>query len=153
MLSGGISALVTDQLTATLTFRLLGPAPLTEDGLVKSDTAFTSFIQRSKNGDFASTNFLTDAYFFRALNRVLAGKESEALTQLADMKKEFGIRNPNIYVYQLFYKTNDKTTEIDRYIPAVTLIDATTKYIQDNPGRLPAAQSELARQLLSSTKS
>jgi hypothetical protein len=42
VLTGGISARITDELIATLTFRLLGPAPLTEDGLVKSDSAFTT---------------------------------------------------------------------------------------------------------------
>ncbi|MBI5320019.1 hypothetical protein [Bradyrhizobium sp.] len=123
------------------------------DNIPKSDTAFTSFIQRSNNGDFASQNFLTDAYFFKALNRILVGKENETLAQLADMKGGLGTRNPNIYVYQLFYKTRDKTTEVDRYIPAQTLIEATVKFIQANPGRLPEAQSELAKQLQSLTKS
>jgi hypothetical protein len=123
------------------------------DNIPKSDEAFKRFIERSKANAFASADFLTDAYFFKALNRILVGKEQEALAQLADMRKEFASRNPNIYVYQLFYKTKDKSTEIDRYIPALTLIDATTRYIQENPGRLPAAQSDLAKQLLSSTKS
>jgi hypothetical protein len=51
--TGGISALVTDELIATLTFRLLGPAPLSEDGLIKSDTAFTSnFLLRYQLGRF-----------------------------------------------------------------------------------------------------
>ena len=31
------------------------------DSIPKSDTAFTNFIKRSKNGDFPNTNFLTDA--------------------------------------------------------------------------------------------
>ena len=54
--TGGISALVTDELIATLTFRLLGPAPLTEDGLIKSDTAFTSnFLLRYQIGRFTFT--------------------------------------------------------------------------------------------------
>ncbi len=54
--TGGISALVTDELIATLTFRLLGPAPLTEDGLIKSDTAFTSnFLLRYQLGRFTFT--------------------------------------------------------------------------------------------------
>jgi hypothetical protein len=123
------------------------------DNIPKSDEAFKSFIERSKANAFASADSLTDAYFFKALNRILVGKEQEALAQLADMKKEFASRNPNVYVYQLFYKTRDKSTEIDRYIPALTLIGATTSFIQENPGRLPAAQSELAKQLLSSTKS
>ena len=73
-----------------------------------------------------------------------------SLKLLAQMKKTLGPRASNVYVYQLFYKTRDKSTEIDRYIPASVLIDATTQFIKDNPGRLPDAQSELARQLLAS---
>jgi hypothetical protein len=54
--TGGISALVTDELIATLTFRLLGPAPLTEDGLVKSETAFTTnLLLRYQLGRFTFT--------------------------------------------------------------------------------------------------
>ncbi len=123
------------------------------DSIPKSDTAFTNFIKRSKNGDFPNTNFLTDASFFKALNRILVGKEKEALAQLDDLRKELGNSSPNIYVYQLFYKTRDKTTEVDRYIPAQSLIDATVKFIQANPGKLPEAQSDLAKQLLSPSKS
>jgi hypothetical protein len=123
------------------------------DTIPKSDIAFTNFIRRSKDGEFQNSNFLTDASFFKALNRILVGKENEALAQLADMKKELGASSPNVYVYQLFYKTKDKSTEVDRYIPAQALIDATVKFIQANPGQLPGAQSDLAKLLLSPTKS
>ena len=65
VLTGGISALVTDELIATLTFRLLGPAPLTEDGLIKSETAFTTnLLLRYQLGRFTFTgqilNLLND---------------------------------------------------------------------------------------------
>jgi outer membrane receptor protein involved in Fe transport len=54
--TGGISALLTDELIATLTFRLLGPAPLTEDGLIKSETAFTTnLLLRYQLGRFTFT--------------------------------------------------------------------------------------------------
>ena len=54
--TGGVSALVTDELIATLTFRLLGPAPLTEDGLIKSDSAFTTnLLLRYQLGRFTFT--------------------------------------------------------------------------------------------------
>jgi hypothetical protein len=54
--TGGISALVTDELIATLTFRLLGPAPLTEDGLIESETAFTTnLLLRYQLGRFTFT--------------------------------------------------------------------------------------------------
>ena len=56
VLTGGISALVTDELIATLTFRLLGPAPLSEDGLIKSETAFTTnLLLRYQWGRFTFT--------------------------------------------------------------------------------------------------
>jgi outer membrane receptor protein involved in Fe transport len=39
MVTGGVSALITDNLTATVTVRHLGPSPLTGDGLIKSRAA------------------------------------------------------------------------------------------------------------------
>jgi hypothetical protein len=120
------------------------------ENIAKSDAAFTSFIQRSEARTFASFDFVTDAYYFRALNRILVGKEDEALKQLSDMKAKLGSRAANIYVYQLFYKAKDKSTEIDRYVPSPVLINATLLFINVNPGRLPDAQSELAKQLLAS---
>ena len=54
--TGGISALITDELIATLTFRLLGPAPLSEDGLTQSETAFTTnLLLRYQLGRFTFT--------------------------------------------------------------------------------------------------
>jgi hypothetical protein len=61
--TGGISALVTDDLIATLTFRLLGPAPLTEDGNVKSETAFTTnFLLRYQLGRFTFTGQIINLF-------------------------------------------------------------------------------------------
>jgi hypothetical protein len=74
--TGGISALVTDELIATLTFRLLGPAPLTDDGAIKSETAFTTnLLLRYQLGRFTFTgqiiNLFNNAdndiqYFYRS---------------------------------------------------------------------------------------
>ena len=61
--TGGISALVTDELIATLTFRLLGPAPLTEDGLIKSETAFTTnLLLRYQLGRFTFTGQILNLF-------------------------------------------------------------------------------------------
>jgi hypothetical protein len=86
VITGGISALVTDELIATLTFRLLGPAPLTEDGLIKSDTAFTTnLLLRYQLGRFTFTgqilNLLNNAdndiqYFYASR---LPGEPAEGI--------------------------------------------------------------------------
>ena len=56
MVSGRISALVTDSLSTTLTLRYLGPAPLTQDGLVRSKANLdTNFLIRYRLGRFTFT--------------------------------------------------------------------------------------------------
>jgi hypothetical protein len=61
--TGGISALVTDELVATLTFRLLGSAPLTEDGAIKSETAFTTnLLLRYQLGRFTFTGQILNLF-------------------------------------------------------------------------------------------
>jgi hypothetical protein len=61
--TGGISALVTDGLIATLTFRLLGPAPLSEDGAIKSETAFTTnLLLRYQLGRFTFTGQILNLF-------------------------------------------------------------------------------------------
>jgi outer membrane receptor protein involved in Fe transport len=56
MMTGGISALITDSLSATLTARYLGPSPLTQDGLVRSEAALdTNFLVRYHWGRFTFT--------------------------------------------------------------------------------------------------
>jgi hypothetical protein len=114
------------------------------DNIRKSDDAFTSFIQRAEAQSFGTFDFIADAYYFRALNRILVGKEGEALTQLADIRAKVGY---SVYIYQLFYKTGDKSTVVDRYLPTPVLVDATVKFIKEKPGSLPDGQSELAARL------
>ena len=61
--TGGISALITDELIATLTFRLLGPAPLSEDGLTQSETAFTTnLLLRYQLGRFTFTGQIINLF-------------------------------------------------------------------------------------------
>ena len=63
VLTGGVSALITDELIATLTFRLLGPAPLSEDGLIKSETAFTTnLLLRYQLGRFTFTGQIINLF-------------------------------------------------------------------------------------------
>jgi hypothetical protein len=112
------------------------------DNIKNSDDAFNSFIQLAETQTFATFDFINDAYYFRALNRILVGKEDEALTQLSQFRAK-----GDVYVYQLFYKKGDKSAVIDRYFPASVLVDATMKFIKDRPGKLPEAQSELAARL------
>lgn len=56
MMTGGISAMITDEWSATLTARYLGPSPLIEDGSVKSKSALeTNFLLRYRVGRFTFT--------------------------------------------------------------------------------------------------
>jgi len=63
VLSGGISALMTDDLTATLTVRSIGPSPLIEDGSVKSrPSTLANFLMRYQIGRFTLTGELLNVF-------------------------------------------------------------------------------------------
>ena len=56
MMTGGISAMITDSFSATFTARYLGPSPLTQDGAIKSHAALdTNFLIRYRWGRFTLT--------------------------------------------------------------------------------------------------
>jgi hypothetical protein len=56
MVTGGISALITDNLSTTFTLRYLGPSPLTQDGVISSKADLdTNFLIRHQWGRFTFT--------------------------------------------------------------------------------------------------
>jgi len=59
MVTSGISAMITDNLSATFTLRYLGPSPLTQDGRIKSQADLdTNFLVRYQWGRITLTGQL-----------------------------------------------------------------------------------------------
>ena len=114
-----------------------------------SNKAFDAFWEKTSKDGFISKEFDADARYFRALNDVLQQKEPQAIERLTALKSALG-RDQLIYVYQLFKNppSTPSPVSIDRYIAADILISETINFISKNPGRLPAAQADLANQIL-----
>lgn len=67
MLTAGVSALISDDLTITVTMRRLGPAPLIEDASVKSRPAtLANFLLRYRLGDMMFTGEVLNVFNNRA---------------------------------------------------------------------------------------
>lgn len=67
MLSGGISALITDDLTATMTIRSIGPAPLIEDGSQMSkQSTLANFLLRYRMGRYTITGEILNLFDSKA---------------------------------------------------------------------------------------
>jgi hypothetical protein len=63
MMTGGISAMITDNVSATFTARYLGPSPLTQGGLINSRSAVdTNFLMRYRWGRFTFTGQILNLF-------------------------------------------------------------------------------------------
>jgi hypothetical protein len=118
-----------------------------EDFLNRSNAAFDSYVRRAANSEFVSSEFDADALFYRALNGVLLGQEPDTVSRLKRLTSKLP-QDQTIYVYRLFHHSGGPAESVvDRFVPARALVEAVVDFIQANPGKLPAAQAELAGRL------
>jgi hypothetical protein len=93
-----------------------------------SDKAFEQYMDQAKGGAYRRPAFLHDAFFYRALNQVIAGKPAQAIELL---KRIPDTDDDRIYVYQFFY-SKDEDTIVDRTVNGGRLIKATIDYLSNN---------------------
>jgi hypothetical protein len=96
--------------------------------LAGSDKAFEQYMDQARAGAYRRPAFLHDAFFYRALNQVIAGEPRRAIALL---KQVPDTQDERIYVYQFFY-SKDEDTIVDRTIDGRRLIEATIDYLADN---------------------
>jgi hypothetical protein len=97
--------------------------------IADSSRAFEGHIVRAERGDFLKTDDLAAAYFFRALNGVLANNKADALEWLSRGGAKFSDAD-RVYIYQLVFST-DGTIVVDRYVPAKSLFLLATNLFKD----------------------
>ena len=118
-----------------------------EEFLRRSNAAFNSYLERASRNEFVSMEFDADALFYRALNGILLGQEQDTVNRLKQLTPKLS-KDQTIYVYRLFsHSGGPAESVVDRFIPAPALTAAVLNFIQENPGKLPAAQTELAKRL------
>jgi hypothetical protein len=99
---------------------------LNESLLGESAKVFGDYIDRATNGAFRRATFVYDAYFYRALNQVIAGQPDKAIRLLKQIPDT---PDDRIYVYQFFY-SRDRDTVIDRTIDGRRLAERTIRHIE-----------------------
>lgn len=114
---------------------------LNDSLLGESTKVFGDYIDRAANGAFRRATFMYDAYFYRALNQVIAGQPEQAVRLL---KQVPDTPDDRIYVYQFFY-SRDRDTVIDRTIDGGRLVDRMIRHIQKFGNEAIERQSELVR--------
>jgi hypothetical protein len=110
-----------------------------------SNSAFESYIARAERGDFIKTDNLAAAYYFRALNGVVAGDKKDNMAWLDKGGAKFS-DSDRVYIYELFFSTN-RDVVLDKYFPAKTLFSTTTNFIKDSASFSVDRQGDLVKQI------
>jgi TolA-binding protein len=117
--------------------------------IAASNSALEAYIDKAEKGDFDSrVEYLATGYFYRGLNGWLVGDINDAQKWFSKGQKKFGNSGDQIYIYQLFV-SSDRTTVIDKYLPAQATFAATATFLGQVPTPTPAHANDLATVLRS----
>jgi hypothetical protein len=105
--------------------------------------AFESYIDRVQNGQLVKSDFLAAGYFFRGINAWILNRKEDAITWMTNGKNKFSDRD----VYQVIVAPGDKSTIVDKALPARSSFDAGLKFLSSNPPAQFPDVGSLARSL------